>query len=120
MMPRLTSKMRVSALLRRTSAQGVMAAVLRSGDPIAGSILLLFTDSARKFQAYSATTTTRGEQGWMLISGDNLMDQAEADALVARQRKVDPDIWVLEIESLFVHDILNEPIVHLRNSGAGT
>jgi hypothetical protein len=40
-----------------------------------------------------------GALAWMRATGTAPVDQAAADAYVARQVRFDPDIWVLEFDS---------------------
>jgi hypothetical protein len=47
----------------------------------------------------SQARTADGELAWLRASGPAPVDQATVDAYVARQVRIDPDLWVLEFES---------------------
>jgi hypothetical protein len=98
MEPRLKSGIWVKALIRRCDLAAIGVAVTARGDPDAGAILL-------KFNGYDAgcivLAQARGEGGealWMRATGPDAVGEADADAYIARQRRRDPDLWVVEIE----------------------
>lgn len=52
-----------------------------------------------------------GELVWMRATGPAPVGEVDADAYIARQRRRDPDIWVVEIESPSAESLIDEPIV---------
>lgn len=88
----------VQAALRLGHADGRYGTVLRRGDADAGGILVVL----RGRQGTSVLSQTRGADGapaWLRATGPAPVEQAVADAYVARQLRFDPDLWVLEFES---------------------
>jgi hypothetical protein len=88
----------VQATLRLCNAQGQYGAVLRRGDADAGGVLVVLR-GREGLSVLSQVRTASGEMGWLRATGAGAVDQAAADAYVARQVRVDPDLWVIEIES---------------------
>ncbi len=59
---------------------------------------------ARAFQrSYDLMT---GERAWVVLAEGA---EAEVDAALARQRRNDPDLWVIEIEDRAGRTLLDEP-----------
>ena len=95
---RLASGIIVSALIRQTSATGGHAMVIAKGDDIAGAILLLLIDRG--------VPTALIERVWRFDDGYGLEPvgpgvdggMAQIDDYIARRRKSDPDLWVIEID----------------------
>jgi len=97
MTPRPTSKLLVSALIRRIEAEGGHATVLARGEPDAGAMLLVLADRGRTEQIVERTF---GPDGYRLApTGPASFEEPGAlSDYVARRRRVDPDLWVVEID----------------------
>jgi hypothetical protein len=96
--PRVKAGMWVQAALRLGNAHGRFGAVLRRGDADAGGVLVVLRGQAG-LSVLSQVRAANGELGWLRATGPESVDQATADAYVARQVRVDPDLWVVEFES---------------------
>lgn len=94
-MTRLTSAMRVSALLRRVHQAGGSAMVLAKGDATGGAILVLLLDRGAnpRFRERGL-----GVEGGLIESGPRNADAEAAAAYWQRRRDRDPDLWVIEVD----------------------
>jgi len=110
MLPRLTTRVWVSALVRRCNVQGVAATVIRHGFDEAGSVLLLARQRDGKCRLFGATQQGDGQRAWLPLTGREPATEADADAIIEKQKRFDPDVWVVEIEtgtpSEFVDEIV--------------
>lgn len=88
----------VSMALRMGNGAGCYGVVLRKGDPDSGGILVVL-HGKRGLSVLSQMRSAEGEPAWLRATGPEPVDQATADAYVARQTGFDPDLWVLEFES---------------------
>jgi hypothetical protein len=96
--PRLKAGIWVSMALRMGDRSGCPGAVLRKGDPDAGGVLVVL-HGRQGMLVLSQVRTADGELAWMRATGPTPVEQAAADAYVARQVRFDPDLWVLEFET---------------------
>ncbi len=96
--PRLKSRLWVQMALRMGDAAGTPGAVLRHGDDSAGGILVVLRGRAG-LVVLDQTRDSSGDLAWTRGSGPAAVDQATADAYLARQTRRDPDLWVLEFEA---------------------
>jgi len=96
--PGLKAGIWVSMALRMGNAGGRYGAVLRKGDPDAGGVLVVLRGPAG-LCVLTQMRTNEGALAWMRGTGKEPVEQAVADAYVARQVKFDADLWVLEFES---------------------
>lgn len=106
-MARLTAEFWVQAYLRRLAVEDIAAFVVARGDATAGAVLVkcaTLDGQARAFQRSFDLMT--GERVWMeLVSGAD----ADVDATVAAQRRMDPDLWVIEVEDRAGRHLLDAP-----------
>jgi hypothetical protein len=96
---RLKSRIWVKALIRRCDLAAVAAAVVARGDDDAGAILLKFNARDTGCFVLAQARGPDGELLWMRATGPALVAEADADTYIERQRRRDPDLWVVEIES---------------------
>jgi hypothetical protein len=96
--PRLKAGLWVKMALRMGDLDGRPGAVLRKGDPDSGGVLVVLR-GRDGFSVLSQMRTADGAPAWMRGTGATPVDQAAADAYVARQAKFDPDVWVLEFDA---------------------
>ena len=94
----LTTGLWVSAQVRLCDINFIPAAVVRRGDPDAGTVLLKLNRFEAGVTVYTQTSSFDDEPAWSRGTGANPVPEAEADAYIARQVARDPDLWVLEIE----------------------
>lgn len=93
--PRPAAHLLISALIRRIEAEGGSAMVIAKGDAVAGAILLLIADRGVPGRVL--------ERAWRIESGYRFetagpTDPAAIGDYVARRRKSDPDLWVIEVD----------------------
>ena len=94
MRPRLASSVLVGALIRQAETEGGFAAVLARGDADAGSILVVLTERGGNGCVYERLLQPDGAYAWNEAPAGS---ETLAD-LVARRRRFDPDLWVLELD----------------------
>lgn len=105
----LSTDIWVAALIRRVQLGGAFAVVVRKGDARAGSVLVKVLkrgdDTSR---LYAEATRGDGERVWMR---PHLSEQEpELDRYIERAVRVDPDLWVVEIEDRDGRHFLTEPV----------
>jgi hypothetical protein len=98
--PRLKAEILVQAAIRRANQRGTPATVTRRGDPDAGQIYVVVYRGRELGSLVLAPTRDydTGKQSWRPALGGALVAEHEANEYLERERKVDPDLWVLEIE----------------------
>jgi hypothetical protein len=107
MTARLASGVWVSAYLTRLQLAGIPAYVTARGDATAGAVVVkvaLLDGSARAYERRSDLMT--GARAWILLAEG---PEADIDALLARTRARDPDLWLIELEDRQGRTLLDEP-----------
>jgi hypothetical protein len=105
----LSTDIWVGALIRRAEQGGAFAAVIRKGDPRAGAVLVKVLDRrAGLARLYAEATRGDGERIWMQPRPDAA--EADLDAYAERARRVDPDLWLVEIDDKDGRHFLTEPV----------
>ncbi len=93
----LSTDIWVSALIRRAELGGAYPVVLKRGDARAGAVLVKVVDRRAGVVAlYAEATRGDGERVWMQPHPG--ADEAVLDAYAERARRIDPDLWVVEID----------------------
>ena len=111
MEPRLKSALWVKALSRRCDLAAIGVALRARGDGDAGAILLKIAGRDGGASVLAQTRRPDGTLVWLRATGPAPVSDAEADGYIARQRGRDPDLWVIEIESLSPEGLLDSPIL---------
>jgi len=105
----LSTDLWVGALVRRAEQGGAFATVLRKGDPRAGAVLVKLVNRREGWsRLYAEAVRGDGERVWMRPAGSE--SEADLDAYVERARRVDPDLWVVEIDDGRGRHFLTEPV----------
>ena len=89
----------VSALIRRIEEEGGHATVLARGDATAGAILLAIADRGVTRGLMERAMTVAG--GYALVAtGPAAFDEPGVlSDYIAKRRRGDPDLWVVELDS---------------------
>lgn len=105
----LSTDIWVGALIRRAELAGAFAMVVRKGDPRAGAVLVKVLDRRDKSaRLYSEAFRGDGERVWMQPVPSDA--EAELDAYIERARRIDPDLWVVEIDDAEGRHFLTEAV----------
>lgn len=96
MRARLTSDLWVSAYLTRLRLADIPAYVTAKGDPTAGAVVVKVATLDGQARAYQRSFDWQTDQRVWVVLAEG--PEAEVDALLARQRSRDPDLWLIELE----------------------
>lgn len=103
---RLTADFWVRAYLRRLELAGIPAFVTAHGDSTSGAVLVKQAPLDGTAQVYYRSfDLSSGARAWVVLTEGR---EADVDAAIARQRKFDPDLWVIEVEDRAGRHFLEE------------
>ena len=103
---RLKAGIWVGAYLARLQGLAIPAFVVRRGDDTAGAVLVkcaTLDGQARVFQRSFDPMT--GARTWMVLAEG---EESAVDEAIARQRRFDPDLWMIEVEDRQGRHLLGE------------
>ena len=109
--PRPASGLLVSALIRRIEAEGGSAMVIARGDAIAGAILLLIADRGVTDKIVERVWRFDGSHGLESVGPADPNAPGIVGEYVARRRKSDPDLWVVEVDHREAERIAGEVLL---------
>jgi hypothetical protein len=99
---RLTTDFWVSALLKRVFGLGGFAAVVKRGATEAGAVFVLSRDrlgGVSLFGPAPQTSYDTAKPDDRFFSRLDGQDAAALEALLEREKRFDPDIWIVEVEA---------------------
>ena len=106
MSARLTADFWVRAYLARLQEAHIPAYVVARGDPTAGAVLVKLATLDGQGRLYQRSfDLMTGARAWVVLAEGA---EGEVDEAVRRQRRTDPDLWVIEIESRAGRTLLDE------------
>lgn len=110
MTPRPATGLLVSALIRRIEATGGSAAVLAKGDATAGAILLVIAERGVTTKLLERALGPEGGYAWVAAGPKSFDEPASLTDYIARRRRSDPDLWVVELDGSGAEAIAGEII----------
>ncbi|MCV2894217.1 DUF1491 family protein [Lentibacter sp. XHP0401] len=105
-MTRLTSEFWVSAYLTRLRLHDIPAFVVKHGDDTAGAVLVKLNTLDGQAQAFQRRFDFMTDsRNWECLAEG---EEAAVDASLTKQRAMDPDLWVIEVEDRQGRHLLDE------------
>ncbi len=106
---RLPAHIEVSALIRRTQAQGGFAAVLKKGESEAGTILVVLAENGANSRAYERMPQLDGSRQWHCAKRHDVEKPEEFQEYLDRRRRQDPDLWIVELDIAHGEQLIGLP-----------
>jgi hypothetical protein len=104
---RLTAEFWVRAYLARLRLQEIPAFVVAHGDDTAGAVLVKLNTLDGRARAFQRSfDLMSGARTWVTLAEG---EERVVDEAVAKQRRFDPDLWVIEVEDRAGRHLLDEP-----------
>lgn len=101
----------VGALVRRAHAAGAFATVVHRGDDERGDVVVKVAHLRGKAQLYAPAFNPDGPVEFeRLPEGVDDPDEEQVDAVIAKRREFDRDLWVIEIEDREARHFLTERV----------
>jgi hypothetical protein len=95
MAPRLAAGMLVSALIRRAEDAGGTGMVLARGDSTAGALLIQLAERGQPGPLLERRLDPQGRYRWSPTGPEAEVERGD---YIARRRRSDPDLWVIELD----------------------
>ena len=106
-MVRLTAEFWVHAYLNRLRMVEIPAFVVAKGDLTAGAVVIKLNTLDGQAVAYQRSFDfMSGTRKWVDFAAGA---EAQVDMAVSKQRRFDPDLWVIEVEDRSGRHLLDEP-----------
>ena len=105
-MTRLTAEFWVRAYLARLRLADIPAFVLARGDATAGAVVVKVNTLDGAARAFGRSYDASGARVWVALAEG---PEAGVDAALERQRRYDPDLWVIEVEDRAGRSLLDQP-----------
>jgi hypothetical protein len=102
---RLAAGMLVSALIRRVEEVGGNGVVLSKGDATAGAILIQLAERGVSGDLLERRLNQEGAYCWSPTGPANPEERGD---YLARRRRSDPDLWVIELDVANGRDIVDQ------------
>ncbi len=95
---RLSTKLWIDAHLRTCFGADMPAFVVAKGDAERGGILLKVNRFAAGVLVFEQSLDFDGNRIWRRLGAEGGQEESVADAMIAKKRSFDSDLWVIEIE----------------------
>lgn len=95
---RLPARLEVAALIRLAQNGGGFAAVLKSGEDTAGTILLVLTEKGENPRVYERMPSADGSRAWHCSKVQNVENKQEFSDYLDRRGNQDSDLWIIELD----------------------
>jgi hypothetical protein len=107
MSARLASGIWVSAYLTRLRLADIAVYVAAKGDATAGAVIVKSATLDGRARAFQRSFDLAADARVWVVLAEGA--EADVDALLARQRARDPDLWIIEVEDRQGRTLLDEP-----------
>jgi hypothetical protein len=95
---RIAASVLAGGLIRKAQSEGGFGAVLAKGDATAGSILVILLERGANPRLFERLLQPDGRYSWQESGSQRLEDPQQVPEFIARRRRFDPDLWVLELD----------------------
>ena len=112
-MSRIKSEIWVSGFVRQCSLAGVGVYIAHRGDPDAGVIWVKHAALGTPARLFAPSRDDKGEMGWREVKCG---PESEIDEYLDRERRIDEDLWLVEVEARPGQLFFTEPVEELDRS----
>ena len=95
---RLPARLEIAGLIRLAQNGGGFAAVLKSGEEQAGTILLLLTENGTNPRVYERMPQLDGSRAWHCSMQDDAENNHKINQYLDRRGRQDDDLWIVELD----------------------
>jgi hypothetical protein len=95
---RLGSSLLVNALLRLAGGEGGFGAVLAKGDADAGAITVILAERGERRMILERVVGPDGLYSWQEVGNRAAANEEELAKFLERRRRIDPDLWLIELD----------------------
>ena len=95
---RLPSAVEASGLIRRVTANGDFATIIKKGDPDRGALLLVISSRGRHVACLERTLTLDGAYVWQRAGPEESSGSDEIVEFLAKRTRFDADLWAIELD----------------------